>query len=67
MKEFRVCPACGYGHGFHVFFREGEGGVRIGLICPSCGPSYDPGWRVQLAEEAPRQGPVFPAREGAEG
>lgn len=46
MKEFRVCPACGYRHGFHVFFKETAAGVALGLICPNCGQSYDLGWQT---------------------
>lgn len=61
MTEFRVCPACGYERGFHVFFREAQGGrMAIGLICPSCGRSYDLGW---TAPEVPgteaREGPAY--------
>lgn len=44
-KEFRVCLNCGYERGFHVFFREfTRDKIKIGLICPSCGQSYDIGW-----------------------
>ncbi|WP_406662236.1 hypothetical protein V7O66_06165 [Methanolobus sp. ZRKC3] len=44
-QEFRVCKKCGYQRGFHVYFKEmSEGNMRIGLICPSCGQSYDVGW-----------------------
>lgn len=43
--EFRVCRKCGYTRGFHVYFKEFvEGKIKIGLICPSCGQSYDIGW-----------------------
>ena len=46
MNDFRVCTTCGYQRGFHVFFREAAGGgVVVGLICPSCGQSYDLAWR----------------------
>ena len=41
MNEFRVCPTCGYGRGFHVSFRKGEQGFSIIFICPECGSSYD--------------------------
>jgi len=43
-KEFRVCPQCGYERGFHLFFQETPQGIAVGLICPNCGRSYDPGW-----------------------
>lgn len=43
--EIRICKKCGYERGFHVYFKDAsEGKVRIGLICPSCGQSYDIGW-----------------------
>jgi len=43
MKQFRICPACGYKRGFHVYLIQDDRGGRLGLICPSCGASYDPG------------------------
>ena len=46
MKEFRVCPECGYERGFHVFFRDEGDDVSLGLICPSCGHSYHLGWKT---------------------
>ncbi len=54
MSELRACPDCGYGHGFHVWFRDDEppGAVRVGLICPSCGRSFDLGWTVQARSPA---------------
>ncbi len=65
MDEFRVCPSCGYGRGFHVFFRRSGEAVSIGLICPSCGRSFDLGW---ISREVPgvegREGPAFPDRDG---
>ena len=65
MGEFRVCAICGYQRGFHVFFREAEGGgVVVGLICPNCGQSYDLAWREKdLATPLTIQpGEVFPAK-----
>lgn len=64
MKEIRVCASCGYGRGFHVFFRQGaEGeGARIGLICPGCGQSYEIGWLTPAPPEPPVPGEVFPTR-----
>lgn len=44
MEEFRICPGCGYERGFHVFFKRVKGKIKIGLICPNCGRSYDLGW-----------------------
>ena len=49
MEEFRVCPACGYGRGFHLFFRNKGKRMAIGLICPDCGQSFDPGWNVSAS------------------
>ena len=44
-SEFRICPKCNYKRGFHVYFKEiSEGKMKIGLICPSCGQSFDIGW-----------------------
>jgi uncharacterized protein YbaR (Trm112 family) len=44
-EELRVCPNCGYERGFHVHLRRlPDNRIRIGLICPSCGQSYDIGW-----------------------
>ncbi len=45
MQEFRLCSVCGYGRGFHVFFRAEADGVRLGLICPNCGQSFSLGWK----------------------
>jgi len=44
-KEFRICPDCGYEHGFHVSLIPGGADARLGivLICPSCGARYDIG------------------------
>ena len=67
MSEFRVCPACGYGRGFHVALKGAAGDrARIALICPSCGASYDPGWEVSVRDgAAPDPGPSFSSREDA--
>lgn len=60
MSEFRTCPACGYERGFHVYFKDAEEGLGIGLICPSCGQSYDLGWVARDVSGAePEKGPVF--------
>jgi hypothetical protein len=45
MDDFRVCLNCEYKKGFHLFFRKtGKSRVKILLICPNCGQSYDLGW-----------------------
>ena len=46
--EFRVCPNCGYEHGFHSMFRpSGTAGVLDWFfICPNCGTRYDIGLTV---------------------
>ncbi len=60
MQEFRVCKSCGYERGFHVFFKENEDAVVIGLICPNCGQSYDPGWQIDsLSKESPRKDKIY--------
>ncbi|WP_292467321.1 hypothetical protein [Methanolobus sp.] len=54
--SFRVCLNCGYQRGFHVHFKEISGGkARLGLICPSCGQSYDIGWlTANITEMQPK-------------
>ena len=64
MGEFRTCPACGYGRGFHIFFRDDEEGTKIGLICPSCGQSYDLGWATrEIPGMDADKGPVYENRD----
>ncbi|MDG6244966.1 MAG: hypothetical protein QCH31_11375 [Methanolobus sp.] len=54
-RSFRVCPNCGYQRGFHVYLKGvSDGKNRLGLICPSCGQSYDIGW---LTADINGQGP----------
>jgi hypothetical protein len=63
MEEFRICPVCGYGRGFHVFLKPGADGPAVGFICPSCGSSFDPGWTIRLDRPAgPESGPAYPSR-----
>lgn len=61
MEEFRVCPNCEYQRGFHVSFRKGaKAKVRIILICPNCGQSYDLGWTTAAVKSfKPEQGLKF--------
>ena len=59
MNEFRVCRVCSYEKGFHVYFREHEKGHKIGLICPSCGQSYDIGWIVPDLADTAEKGAQF--------
>jgi hypothetical protein len=63
MKDFRVCPKCDYGRGFHVSLQEGDDGLSIVLICPDCGQSYAPGWSIDVAGGTVKEGPVYPVRE----
>ncbi len=44
MEDFRVCLNCEYQKGFHVAFRKVKGRIKIIVICPNCGQSYDLGW-----------------------
>jgi transcription elongation factor Elf1 len=44
MEEFRVCPECDHEKGFQIFFKKVKGKIKIDLICPNCGQSYDLGW-----------------------
>ncbi len=59
MSDFRVCRVCGYGKGFHVYLREQEKGHKIGLICPSCGQSFDVGWIVPDLAPSAEKGTKF--------
>lgn len=43
MNEFRVCPSCGYGRGFHSSFKKEGDAFLIIFICPECGASFDLG------------------------
>jgi hypothetical protein len=63
MDDFRICPRCNYGRGFHVAFHETDDGLCIMLICPDCGQSYIPGWTVDISGGHVKEGPVFPMRE----
>ena len=65
MNEIRVCPACGYGRGFHVSFQPDGDRMQVHLICPSCGQSYALGWSVDVPADARLQeGPAYPSRDG---
>jgi len=63
-EELRVCPNCGYERGFHVFFRRSpDSRMRIGIICPSCGQSYDIGWLTSDIEGwEPIKGAAYPEK-----
>ncbi|AFR67611.1 hypothetical protein Pcar_3461 [Syntrophotalea carbinolica DSM 2380] len=63
MRDFRICPKCQYGRGFHVSLHETDDGLSIMLICPDCGQSYILGWRVEISGGNVKEGPVFPGRE----
>ncbi|RMF46603.1 MAG: hypothetical protein D6751_04695 [Deltaproteobacteria bacterium] len=54
MNEIRVCQQCGYQRGFHVSVRLSGDQGRLVLICPGCGQSYDPGWKVALEQVPPK-------------
>jgi len=58
MEEFRVCPNCSYERGFHVYFKKNKGKIKICLICPNCGQSYDLGWSTSTIKS-------FKAEKGA--
>jgi uncharacterized protein YbaR (Trm112 family) len=52
VEELSVCPDCGYERGFHLFFRRfSDNRVQTGIICPSCGQSYDIEWITSNLEE----------------
>ena len=58
VEEFRVCPVCGYERGFHVYFRK-EQEIKIGLICPDCGASFDIGWSADLYKIDVEPGEIY--------
>jgi hypothetical protein len=64
MKDFRICPKCQYGRGFHVALNEVEEGMSVLLICPDCGQSYALGCVVEISGGQVKEGCVFPVREG---
>lgn len=59
MPDFRECKSCGYGRGFHVYFTEKENGHKIGLICPSCGQSFDIGWVTPDVSDEVEMGAIY--------
>lgn len=44
MDEFRECVDCRYQKGFNVFLKRVQGKIKVCLICPNCGQSYDINW-----------------------
>ena len=60
MKEFRTCPTCGYGRGFHLSF-EGDGdSFFLILICPDCGASFNLNLKFPgLTSLEPETGPTY--------
>ncbi len=60
MEELRVCLCCNYQKGFQVFFKKVKGRVKICLVCPGCGQSYELGWTTSTIKSfKPDQGVVF--------
>jgi hypothetical protein len=59
MEDFRICRECGYTRGFHVYFKPDGEQHRIGLICPSCGRSFDVGWVTPRLEGPAKAGAQF--------
>jgi len=52
-NEFRICPNCGYGRGFHVSLKKAGDGYSVVLICPECGSAWDIGLieeRIKILE-----------------
>ncbi len=52
MEEFRVCPSCGYGRGFHSSFKKDGETFKLIFICPECGASFDIGLKEAGIEES---------------
>jgi transcription elongation factor Elf1 len=60
MEEFRSCPTCGYGRGFHTSFQKEGNRFRIIFICPECGSSFDLGLiQSELKEISPVKGETY--------
>ncbi len=41
--EFRICPQCGYGDGFHNMLKRENEGIKWLFICPACHAIFDVG------------------------
>lgn len=60
MEELRVCQSCDYQKGFHFYFKKVRGRIRICLICPKCGQSYDVGWSTSTIKSfKTKQGIIY--------
>ena len=60
MDELRVCQSCNYQRGFHVSFKKVGGRVKICLVCPNCGQSYDLGWSTSTIKSfKTKQGIIY--------
>jgi transcription elongation factor Elf1 len=60
MDEFRICPSCNYGRGFHTSFKKDKDKFRIIFICPECGSSFDLGlFQGELKEINPTKGEIY--------
>jgi rRNA maturation endonuclease Nob1 len=48
-NEFKICPVCGYGDGFHSMFEKLSGVEEISwkLICPDCHNVFDIGLKTK--------------------
>jgi len=46
-EEFRVCPSCGYGDGFHTMLKKDGDDLKWLFICPSCHGIFDIGLTVK--------------------
>jgi hypothetical protein len=44
--EFRICPTCGYGDGFHSMLKKEGEITRWLFICPACHDIFDIGCTV---------------------
>lgn len=51
MDDFRECANCKYQKGFNIFFKRVKGAMKICLICPNCGQSYDIDWYTTEVKE----------------
>jgi transcription elongation factor Elf1 len=60
MEEFRVCANCGYERGFHIYFKKIKKKIKISLICPNCGQSFDINWLESSIKSLKTEtGPIY--------
>lgn len=46
-QDFKDCPVCNYGDGFHSIFQKNGDEIEWLFICPACHRIFDLGFKVQ--------------------